>query len=146
MASQKMAQAPVAEMGDLCQKLAHDRLGTGLICKRRRNITERVSLGTNCSGSLPYPRLDPKAIIKGLGGRDYSRRGEEPPTRPQPEAGIWSPVLVGVIFRTSPHLSSPPLTSWDLAPCRRLNWAYRWRSQKCPKYTANVVPRIRIKS
>lgn len=70
---------PSSRDGDLCQKLAHDRLGTGLICKRRRNITERVSLGTKCPGSLPYPRLDPKPIIKGLGGRDYSRGGEEPP-------------------------------------------------------------------
>lgn len=81
---------PRSRDGDLCQKLAHDRLGTGLICKRRRNIPERVSLRTNCSGSLPYPRLDPKAIIKGLGGRDYSRGGEELPTPHPPSLRLES--------------------------------------------------------
>lgn len=51
-----------------------------LICKRQSTIGWESDPLNKPSGPQPYPELDPKAIIKGSGGRDYYRGGAEPPT------------------------------------------------------------------
>ena len=60
-----------------------DRLDTGLICERG-NVRGRLNKLLRPTALSPQ---DPKAVIKGLGGKDYSEGEEEAPHSLRLESG-----------------------------------------------------------